>query len=43
MFYIIDVGPTVMEAVGLPFPKSVNGAVQKPFEGVSMIYSFDDV
>jgi len=31
-----------MEAAGLPFPKSVNGAVQKPFEGVSLIYSFDD-
>ena len=42
MFYVIDVGPTVMDAAGLPFPKSVNGAVQKPFEGVSMIYSFDD-
>ena len=31
-----------MEAAGLPFPNSVNGAVQKPFEGVSMVYSFDD-
>ena len=40
--HVTDLGPTVMEAAGLPFPKSVNGAVQKPFEGVSMIYSFDD-
>jgi arylsulfatase len=40
--HVTDIGPTVMEAAGLPFPKSVNGAVQKPFEGVSMIYSFDD-
>ncbi len=39
---MIDIAPTVMEAAGLPFPKSVNGAVQKPFEGVSLIYSFDD-
>jgi arylsulfatase len=30
-----------MEAAGLPFPTSVNGAEQKPFEGVSLIYSFD--
>lgn len=30
-----------MEAAGLPFPTSVNGTVQKPFEGVSLMYSFD--
>ncbi len=40
--HVTDIAPTVMEATGLPFPKSVNGAVQKPFEGVSLIYSFDD-
>lgn len=40
--HVIDIGPTIMEAAGLPFPKSVNGGVQKPFEGVSMNYSFDD-
>jgi arylsulfatase len=40
--HVNDIAPTVMEAAGLPFPKSVNGAVQKPFEGVSMVYSFDD-
>jgi arylsulfatase A-like enzyme len=40
--HVTDLGPTVMEAAGIPFPKSVNGAVQKPFEGVSMVYSFDD-
>jgi len=40
--HVNDIGPTMMEAAGLPFPKTVNGAVQKPFEGVSMIYSFDD-
>ena len=31
-----------MEAAGLPFPKSVNGTVQRPFDGTSMIYSFDN-
>ncbi len=40
--HVIDIAPTVMEAAGLPFPTSVNGTVQKPFEGVSLIYSFDD-
>jgi len=40
--HVTDIAPTIMEAAGLPFPKSVNGAVQKPFEGVSMIYSFDN-
>ena len=40
--HVIDVGPTVLEAADLPFPESVNGAVQKPLEGVSMVYSFDD-
>jgi arylsulfatase len=40
--HVTDIAPTVMAAAGLPFPTSVNGAVQKPFEGVSLIYSFDD-
>jgi arylsulfatase A-like enzyme len=40
--HVTDIAPTVMEAAGLPFPNSVNGTTQKPFEGVSMIYTFDD-
>jgi len=40
--HVVDIAPTVMEAAGLPFPTKVNGVVQKPFEGVSMVYSFDD-
>jgi arylsulfatase A-like enzyme len=39
--HVTDIAPTVMEAAGLPFPISVNGTIQKPFEGVSLIYSFD--
>jgi arylsulfatase A-like enzyme len=31
----------VLEAASLPEPKSVNGTVQEPIEGVSMLYSFD--
>ena len=40
--HVIDVAPTVLEAAGLPEPKSVNGSVQKPIEGVSMGYTFAD-
>jgi arylsulfatase len=40
--YVTDVAPTVLDAVGLPFPKSVNGAAQQPFDGTSMLYTFDD-
>lgn len=40
--HIIDVAPTILEAAGISFPTSVNGVAQKPIEGVSMLYSFDD-
>ncbi|MET4029620.1 arylsulfatase A-like enzyme [Bradyrhizobium sp. JR7.2] len=40
--HLIDVGPTILEAVGIPEPKIVNGVEQIPMAGTSMIYSFDD-
>jgi arylsulfatase A-like enzyme len=40
--HVIDVAPTVLEAADLPEPTSVNGTVQEPIEGVSMLYTFDD-
>ncbi|HEU0303709.1 MAG TPA: arylsulfatase [Gaiellaceae bacterium] len=40
--HVIDVAPTVLEAAGIPEPTSVNGIEQKPMEGVSMVYCFDD-
>lgn len=40
--HVVDVAPTVMEAAGLPFPRMVNGTEQHPFDGVSMVYTFDD-
>ena len=39
---MIDVAPTVLEAAGLPEPTVVHGVEQKPYEGVSMRYAFDD-
>ena len=38
--HVIDVAPTILEAATLPQPKAVNGTVQEPIEGVSMLYSF---
>lgn len=40
--HVIDIMPTVLEAVGLPAPFSVYGIQQDPVEGVSMMYAFDD-
>jgi len=40
--HVIDVAPTILEAAGLPFPKVVNGVKQRPMDGVSMVYSFND-
>jgi len=40
--HVTDIAPTVLEAANLPFPKSVDGTVQRPFDGTSMLYSFDD-
>ncbi|MFN5169887.1 MAG: arylsulfatase [Cyclobacteriaceae bacterium] len=40
--HVIDVAPTVYECVGVPAPRLVNGIEQRPIEGVSMRYSFDN-
>jgi arylsulfatase len=40
--HVIDVAPTVLQAIGLPEPKSVNGVKQIPMAGSSLVYSFDD-
>ena len=40
--HVIDIAPTVLEAASLPEPKSVNGTVQTPIQGVSMVYTFDN-
>ena len=40
--HVIDVVPTILEAAALPHPKVVDGVPQRPIEGVSMVYSFND-
>ena len=37
---VIDIAPTVLAAAGIPEPKTVNGVVQKPLEGFSMLEEF---
>src|SRR5262249_13975890 len=36
-----DIVPTLLDVTGIPAPVMVNGAAQKPIEGVSMAYTFD--
>lgn len=40
--HVIDVAPTILQAIGLPEPTSVNGVRQIPMHGTSMVYAFED-
>ncbi|MEE4259880.1 MAG: arylsulfatase, partial [Bacteroidales bacterium] len=40
--HLIDVVPTILEAANLPAPKTVDGVVQKPMDGVSFLSTFYD-
>jgi arylsulfatase A-like enzyme len=40
--HVIDIVPTILDVTGLQQPSIVNGVAQKPIEGVSMAYTFDD-
>src|SRR5262249_48183090 len=40
--HIIDIVPTIYEACGVTAPDSIDGVKQKPLEGVSLVYTFDD-
>lgn len=40
--HVIDVAPTVLQAIGLLEPRVVDGVKQIPMAGTSLIYSFED-
>jgi arylsulfatase len=40
--HVIDIAPTVLAVAGVPEPKVVHGVEQRPMEGVSMAYTFED-
>jgi len=40
--HVIDVGPTILEAAGIPEPKLVDGIEQEPMDGTSFLYTLDD-
>ena len=40
--HVIDVGPTILEAAGIPEPKTVDGIAQELMDGTSFLFSFDD-
>jgi arylsulfatase A-like enzyme len=39
--HVIDIVPTILEAVGIEQPDTINGIKQIPIEGVSMAYTWD--
>jgi arylsulfatase len=40
--HVIDVTPTIYEVTGITAPLVINGVTQKPIEGTSFAYTFDD-
>ncbi len=40
--HVVDITPTILQAAGIPEPTIVNSVQQKPVEGVSMNYTFED-
>jgi arylsulfatase len=39
--HVIDIVPTILEAAGIQVPETVDGIRQKPMDGISIVYTFD--
>jgi len=39
--HVIDIVPTILEATAIPAPDTINGIKQRPIEGVSMVYTWN--
>jgi arylsulfatase A-like enzyme/uncharacterized membrane protein len=40
--HCIDLGPTILEAAGIPQAKVIDGIEQEPMHGTSLLYTFED-
>ncbi|MDF5720269.1 MAG: arylsulfatase [Rhizonema sp. PD37] len=40
--HVIDITPTILEAIGITVPTEVNGVKQQKLEGTSLLYTFDN-
>jgi len=40
--HMIDITPTVLELIGVQQPRVVNGVDQRPMDGLSLAYTFND-
>ncbi len=40
--HVIDLAPTLLDAIGVTAPDTIRGVAQQPIQGVSMRYSFDE-
>jgi arylsulfatase len=38
--HVVDIAPTILEAIGIPQPTMINGIAQRQYDGVSMTYSW---
>ena len=40
--HVVDIAPTLLDALGLQAPATLNGVAQRPLEGVSFAHTFND-